>query len=351
MPSSKQIFLWHGSNDYTIQKKLAQWIGLFQKKYTSLNIVKLDFLDYEKNIDSLVAELKEVFQINSLFGSNKLIILKNFCGTIEEKKADNKTVNKKKEVREVREKNAEISEILISFLEKLPAMFFVIFWQSGRVDSRLRLYKKFVELQKTGKVEIEEFDLPQPFQIPVIIKKEVEARGASITTQAADRLAILVGVDLWQLENEIDKLIHYKKGKKIEIGDVDLLVKGKYNDDIFQFSDALARQDKKKALTLISDQLNSGANEFYLFTMLVRQFRLLRQVKIFVDEEHITDPSAIAKELKIHPFVAQKTLEQCRSFDLERLKFIIDKLLNFEYLLKTGYAPFRVLFDKFISEL
>jgi len=91
----QQIFLWHGGNDYAIQKKLAQWIAQFRKKYTGLNIVKLDALDFAKNLDGLVAELKDGFQVNSLFGSNKLIILRNFCGGGKEKKEAKKDVGKK----------------------------------------------------------------------------------------------------------------------------------------------------------------------------------------------------------------------------------------------------------------
>ena len=207
------------------------------------------------------------------------------------------------------------------------------------------------KLEKSGSAEIEEFELPKVFALPAHIKKEITARKATITDKAAEILGALTGADLWQIETEIEKLIHYANGRTITDKDVVFLVKGKYNDNIFALTDALGARNKKLALNLISDQLNSGANEIYLFTMLTRQFRQLRQIKELMESDNITDKNVIAKELGLHPFVAQKAIEQARYFSLNDLKVLTGKLLIFEHTLKTKNHGFRVLFDKFVAEL
>ena len=130
--STKQVFLWHGDNDYAIRKKISQWLELFQKKYTGLNVVKLDALEFSRNQEALIAELKNSFQVNSLFGSNKLLVLRNFLVASKEK---SDTPKKKTD------KNTDLVDLLLESLEKLPATFFVVFWQGTKADTRLKLFK------------------------------------------------------------------------------------------------------------------------------------------------------------------------------------------------------------------
>jgi DNA polymerase-3 subunit delta len=115
--------------------------------------------------------------------------------------------------------------------------------------------------------------------------------------------------------------------------------------------DVIGQKDKAKAFNLMTDQLASGANEMYLFTMLVRQFRLLRQVKELLAQEKLASNFEIAKRIGCHPFVAQKIVNQVNYFTLEGLKKIFSQLLEIEHQMKTTGNSFRLMFDRFIVNL
>ena len=104
--------------------------------------------------------------------------------------------------------------------------------------------------------------------------------------------------------------------------DVDLLVKSKIDTDIFKTVDALARGDKKTALKMLHDHLESGEDPFYLLSMYFYQFRNLGKSESRWPKK-ICLSAEIASRLKMHPFVARKSLDQARNFSWEKLKVFI----------------------------
>ena len=75
--TKKQIFLWFGDNDYEISQQTKKWVNAFEKKYSNLNITKFDFIENKGN-KNFIIDLKNALQVDSLFGANKFIILKDF---------------------------------------------------------------------------------------------------------------------------------------------------------------------------------------------------------------------------------------------------------------------------------
>jgi len=326
--AKKQLYLWFGTNDFEIHEKINQWREIFEKKYSAMNVLFFDLKDASKG--DLYKDLKNALQVDSLFGSNKLIILKNFLATTA--KLDK-----------------ESQEIILAALEKISDAFFLIFVEIGNPDKRGKIYKKLFDLGKENKAEVREFVLPSEKILGKWITDRSVKYGADIDPEGLNFLISLVGSDLWQLDSEIRKLAHYKFGKKISSADIKLLVKGKYNDDIFALTDAISAKNKAKAIKLFQDQLDTGANEFYLLTMLVRQFRILWQVKEVSAGSF--SPDEVAQKLGLHPFVVRKTLPYLKGFTIPQLKEIYKNLLQFEIQMKTRNTNFEALYDLLIAKL
>ena len=102
---------------------------------------------------------------------------------------------------------------------------------------------------------------------------------------------------------------------------LNVLVKSKIDTDIFKTVDALARGDKKTALKLLHDHLESGEDPFYLLSMYFYQFRNLVKVKPLAEKN--MSPAEITSKLKMHPFVARKSLEQAQEFFLGETKSLL----------------------------
>lgn len=118
--------------------------------------------------------------------------------------------------------------------------------------------------------------------------------------------------------------------------DVQLLSPYAAEANIFDLVDALGNRNGRRAAELLQKKLDEGAEPFLLFSMFVRQFRLLLQVKELV-EEGLRAP-AISKELRLHSFVAGKMVQQSQSFSLEQMERIYGHLLEIDVRVKTGQS-------------
>jgi DNA polymerase-3 subunit delta len=169
---------------------------------------------------------------------------------------------------------------------------------------------------------------------------------------AASLLASLVGNNLQLLDNELEKLIAYKAfsaDRIIEPADVDLLSAYAAEASIFDLVDALGNRNEKKSSTLYQKKLNEGVDPAYLYSMFVRQFRLLIQVKELVEDGYHVP--TIARELRLHDFVAGKLYQQARGFTMDELELIYRHLLEIDVAVKNGNADLRTELDLLVASL
>ena len=82
----------------------------------------------------------------------------------------------------------------------------------------------------------------------------------------------------------------------------------------------------------------------------MRQIGVLIQTKQILQFNQI-DKIALAGELEIHPFVAQKSLVQVGNFHINELKNIYRNLLAIDISIKTSGTSARVLFYRMISKM
>jgi DNA polymerase-3 subunit delta len=191
-------------------------------------------------------------------------------------------------------------------------------------------------------------------------KKEVELRGGKISASAAAELTSLLGSDLWQISNEIDKLINYKasqklhlldgeKGAIIEAEDVKNLTRGQFDENIFALTDAISARNKQAAARLLEEQVEAGLTESYLLAMIIRQFKILLQIRQALNSGLTS--RKIINLLKLHPFVVQKGINQARNFNLNILKNIFSKLVEIDYNAKSGKADIKSALSLLIAKI
>lgn len=192
---------------------------------------------------------------------------------------------------------------------------------------------------------VEVFPLLSPAEIGTWIRQEVKRQGGAIQPAALELLVADVGPDLWRLTQEIAKLVGLRARGEITAKDVREMVAPPYDDNIFHLTDVLADKNLKDSLRIFGELLASGMHELYILTMLIRQFRILTQVRdIITTEPH---PATVASRLHLHPYVAQRSISQAKKFTPEQLTQIYRELVNIDASLKTSQQGARVLFDLF----
>lgn len=320
------IFI-HGPDTFRSREKLSQIIEQFQKKRDSsgMNVVRLR--DTALSLD----RLRQEAMTQGFLSPKKMIVLEKF----------------------LEQNNQELFDGIFDFLKtftKNEQDNVLVFWE-GTYTSKKKsnadkaAAKLFALLKKQDFI----FDFPElsNSQLNSWVSQTVTQRGGKIEPQAAKELAALVGNNLWQLTNDINKLIAYKQTQEITTQDVEQQVRGSFEANIFALSDAIAAQDKTRALNLLNQEIQAGSNEMYLLSMITRQFRILVQLQAQI-ANNITSADKIAKALKLHPFVVKKSLPAAKKYTLAALQKIYDHLVIVDQKLKFSHPNPKLLLDLLI---
>jgi DNA polymerase-3 subunit delta len=185
------------------------------------------------------------------------------------------------------------------------------------------------------------------------VESKLKSEGQTISKPALQLLVGMIGGDLWQMNNELDKLISYKLGsgsdRVISLEEVQLLVNHELNQSIFELTDAISNRNKAKAVAILNEQVAQGVADLYLLTMLVRQFRILLGVRQGLDNG--LSPKQIGDVLKLNSFVLNKSINQARNFNLSSLTSIMSTLAKIDYRFKTGALKVETMIDILIARL
>jgi DNA polymerase III subunit delta len=322
------LFFLYGEDDYRSSQKLNQIKDRFIEKVdeSGYNIVTLD----EK---ITVEKFTKEFSQTGFLASKKLIIIKNLL---------RQTLTK------------DLAEVVLEYLNKFKddqEENIIVFYENNLPHSRksalsgnkLKIFQKLNTFKYS-----QEFNKLADYKVVEWIQEKFKENEKSIDKNLANKLFALIGNHLRLLNGEISKIASYNKEKEIQEQSIDDLVSASLNDDIFLFSDKLANKKKTEATQLLNEQLQSGANPVYLLTMIIRQFRILLQIKAAL-EENISQAS-LAKYLSLHPFVIKKSMASARLYSLEELKIIYRKLLSLEKKIKSSGLKSQTLLNLFVLD-
>jgi len=316
------IFL-YGEDDFRSSRKLAGIKTKFLEKNPDAASGLFDFAEPSAKIGEMLLKLSS----GGLFSSKKLAIVKNIL--------QNKTAAGDKEFFAFLKKAGE------GGMKDLT----LVFWEKEKIDKKLKLTKFLLE--KSKKQEFEPLNGAKLTSWIAGEFKEISENTITVSPKAAEKLSVFVGNNLALLSKEIKKLAAYKNTGEISQEDVDLLVKSKIDTDIFKTVDAMARGDKKSAMKLLHGHLDAGEDPFYLLSMYFFQFRNLLKVKPLAEKNRM--PHEIAAQLKIHPYVAKKSVEQGRNFSLGKLKELYKNLCRIDFESKSGKVEIGLALDKFVA--
>ena len=328
------VFLFTGEETYLLQDQVTQWKTSFIEKHGDLNVSEIDAT--KTSFSHIMSECCSM----PFLGDKRIVFIHN----LPKSAADIKKVKNK-------EKQKAENDEIVTFLDNVPETSIVIFI-SESPDKRTAVYKKLI---KTA--EVKKFDFLSGAKLLQWIEIQLKEDNGKMNRAAIEYLIDRSGVNLWQLKQDIRKLAQYCGGRPIETHDIDLLVTPRLEVNIFHLIDAIIAKKHKRAFQLIESTIENGENMNQIFYMIIRQFRILIQIKYLLDQGR--DQKSIASELKLHPFVVKSGWSQVRNFSQEKLLLSYSLLLKIDEKLKTGkikspsqdIKPFAMEIEKFIIDL
>jgi DNA polymerase-3 subunit delta len=193
------------------------------------------------------------------------------------------------------------------------------------------------------------YKLPELSAMPEVIRREAEKQGGKISPSAARELAGRIGNDTYLASQEITKLLEYVNFKRtIEIDDIRQVAVSGGMARVFDMTDAAAYGNSREAIHLLHVLLSEEEPE-YLFSMIVRQFRLLIQAREILNGGG--NPQALVNTLRVPDFVAGKLMTQVRRFKAEDLARIYHRLLEIDFETKVSAVTLDVAMDELIVGL
>jgi len=195
------------------------------------------------------------------------------------------------------------------------------------------------------------FSLPTGGAMTRWIQDQAQERGGGFTGKAAQLLGAYVNENPRLASQEIDKLLTYVNfQRQVTVEDVQKLTADVRQGDVFEMVDAISRGDGETAMRMLRRQLQEN-HPLALFGMIVRQFRLLIQVREILEVDPRRDHHSIANELNQHPYPIQKILPQAKQFTLPQLEAIYHKLSDVDLAMKTGQLDQELALDMLIASL
>ncbi len=311
----------YGLDTYRSREKLHELMDTFQKKYdeSGINSTRFDGTALHPQ------DIGDALRNQPFFGIGKRMII---VERLLAKKGD--------------------ADSWIPLLENIPESTVCILWDELASDaaSKHAIIKAF---PKKDSITHYSFDPLSGASLTTWIRDEAKQRETTIAVHAIERLTDVCGGDLWHLSGELDKLAAFRGHEEIRVEDVALLSTGAVEENIFAITDALAAQDIATASTYIREQIAGGLEEMYLLTMLLRQVRLLTQVRSYLSHSAGAKREEIAKSLGIHPFVAQKTAAVAQKFPPRVLLALLDQLFETDRAIKTGRLTPQLAIERVLA--
>lgn len=195
------------------------------------------------------------------------------------------------------------------------------------------------------------FTLPKGGAMNHWIMDQALSLGGEFTSSAAQLLASYIDENPRLAKSEIIKLLTYVDHKRaVTEDDVRMLVADVRQGDVFEMVDAIGYGNGEKALEMLRRLLEEG-EALPLFGMIVRQFRLLIQVRELLDENPGYSSEEIASEIGVHPYPIKKITPQAGLFTLPQLKGIFHQLSEVDQAIKTGQLEDKLALDLLIASL
>ena len=231
-----------------------------------------------------------------------------------------------------------------NYLENPSESTRLVIFAEGKLDSKRRL----VKLLKRD-AQIIEATTPKEQDLKRYFASQAQELGLHFVGDSLDQLLLKSGYDFGELQKNLALLQAYKEDGQITLEDIKEVVPKSLQDNIFDLTQMILKRQIDQARNLVKDLRLQGEDEIKLIAILLGQFRMFSQVKIF-SEEGQTESQIVASlsELsgrKVNPYQVKFALRDSRRLSLSFLKQAMTTFIETDYAIKSGTYEKDYLFD------
>ncbi|MBZ1354203.1 DNA polymerase III subunit delta [Streptococcus sp. LPB0406] len=231
-----------------------------------------------------------------------------------------------------------------NYLENPSESTRLVIFAEGKLDSKRRL----VKLLKRD-AQIVETTTPKEQDLKRYFSSQAQELGLHFLGDSLGQLLLKSGYDFGELQKNLALLQAYKEDGQITLQDIEEVVPKSLQDNIFDLTQMILKRQIDQARNLVKDLRLQGEDEIKLIAILLGQFRMFSQVKIF-SEEGQSESQIVASlsELsgrKVNPYQVKFALRDSRRLSLSFLKQAMTTFIETDYAIKSGTYEKDYLFD------
>ena len=314
-------YIFQGDEKYLMDIALEEVIKTFLTK--DLESINLSNLDGKTNdFGDLVSSCETL----PFMSTKRVIVLKNPVVLVEKD---------------------GVNEDMIKFIENLgDHQILIVFDSNNDIKKNTKLYKSFSKRDQNVN-----FEKLKGTDLNNWISKKINALDKTITPadinyliQQSSYLSRNITTTLYDLDNEIKKLVDYSKDDKITKELIDNVLVKTLDKSIFDLLAAISRKDADKAIALFDDIYMMNEPIPKILFMISRQFRLLLGYNVYKNRGY--GQGEIQSKLGIKPYEFTKVSTQGGGYSEKDLEDILERILETDRILKTRQTD-----DKLIMEI
>ncbi|MCC6904987.1 MAG: DNA polymerase III subunit delta [Anaerolineae bacterium] len=329
-------YVFHGQDEPTLRERLAAFCRDYSSDLnTDMNVARLDGRSLR------LADIETSAATLPFLAETRLVLIDNLTESPAIK---------------------TLLEEIKALIPRLPGWSRVVFIETNlqnqpqesqnegrRKVSRRTAIKQLVdtiEHDPRGKV----FAFEPPNNTARWVQDRAQKHGVAIDPTAAAQLANRIGENFVLADIELQKLAAYTNwARPIMVEDVDALTPYTPEANIFNMVDALGKRDGKVALNLLRQLIEEGDEPLRIFGMIIRQYRLLLQMREQLDEGSSVRQAGQTLGMKDYP--AQKIGEQAKQYTLSQLDRVYHLLLETDMSIKTGQQDPAIALEMLVARL
>lgn len=326
----KNLLLLCGKEQYLVDWSIERIVS----KYVNPACRELDFTSIEaemQTVDQIILNCETL----TMFSEKRVTVVRDFPPV---------SGAAKKGFGEEEEKR------LCEYIKNVPDSSILIF-TAEKPDKRKKLVKEI-----NAKGSLYDFDTLDESALKAFILKRFKAAGKIAKNAVINEIVSGSGYyhketdyTLYNLENDLRKIIAHSQGEEIIVSDVFSTLAGDAETNVFAMIDAVSKGRKDEAYRLLFNLLGAGENIYMLLSLIASQFETILETKEMSSERKSL--AEMQKILGIHEFRVKKALGFTDRYSIPDLRRILTAIYTVDRNIKTGLTEQNLALEMLVAQL
>lgn len=237
-------------------------------------------------------------------------------------------------------KEAEWSELQSLWSNPVESTVFVVL--ADKVDKRKKGVKSLMDAAVTA-----EFKKPYDNQVPQWINYLAQNFELKFSKEATHRLHRLVGNNLSELSNQIEKIKNFLNGKSVvDVQDVNSVVSNSKEESVFDFTRAIGKKDRVLALEQLVSLIDQGQSEIGIVSLLARHMRILLTIRSGMDQG--IGGAKLASMAQVPAYFIEGYCDQARLWPVKKIEEALVVLSDTDRALKSSPVSSHIWLENMV---